>query len=433
MSSQAEISTHQLTGKTIKKDSLLRIYPVTTVMGETWIGIHDGSIAWLSFGELDREEVRHYWKGLIEEGGECPISAEELERAASGKGSLKIVAIGTPFQMKVWKALLSIPFSDTRTYGEIAVELGSKGHARAVGSAVGSNPVSWLIPCHRVLPASGEPGNYRWGSETKVRLLNWENGTPGTNKATRRKLESMLINAKRFEDISKMAGDIAHDLNNLLAPIRMATELLKTKLEDKSLDRYVEIIETSTGRARSVIQEILSFSRETEAVQRRTLKVNPILVELEKIVRSTFPERIHLDFSYREDIPDVEMDPTQLHRAVLNILVNARDAIKKEGEISVRVSVHDLEMRVRVGEMSFSPGRFVCISISDTGSGIPDEIRERIFDPFFTTKPKEEGTGLGLASVYGIIARTGGFIDLESMESKGTTFHLFIPEASSTG
>ena len=161
--------------------------------------------------------------------------------------------------------------------------------------------------------------------------------------------------------------------------------------------------------------------------------MNPILVELEKIVRSTFPERIHLDFSYREDIPDVEMDPTQLHRAVLNILVNARDAIKKEGEISVRVSVHDLEMRVRVGEMSFSPGRFVCISISDTGSGIPDEIRERIFDPFFTTKPKEEGTGLGLASVYGIIARTGGFIDLESMESKGTTFHLFIPEASSTG
>ena len=251
--------------------------------------------------------------------------------------------------------------------------------------------------------------------------------SPAEKEESRRKLETMLVNAKRFEDISKIAGDIAHDLNNLLAPIRMATQLLKSKLDDPSLDRYVEIIETSTSRARSVIQEILAFSRETEVIHRQELKVNTILWELENLVRETFPKRIRFECDLIEESPVVEMDPTQLHRAILNMLINARDAIKEEGCIQLKVSLHDLDMQVHLGGMELTRGRYVCISITDTGTGIPESIRENIFDPFFTTKPKEEGTGLGLASVYGIIARSGGFIDLESAVGQGTTFHLYIP------
>jgi len=244
-----------------------------------------------------------------------------------------------------------------------------------------------------------------------------------------RKLEAMLLQAQRVEDIAKLAGDIAHDLNNLLAPIRMATELLKKKSTDPALERYIEIIQTSTGRARSVIQEILAFSRESESAECKVMDVNPLLHEIEHMARETFPKTVNLKFDYQEDAPKVKMDPHQLHRSILNLLVNARDAVADNGEITVRVSTHDVEMRVCVGKRCLVPGRYTCISVADNGCGIKKEIRDKIFDPFFTTKPKEKGTGLGLASVFGIVARAGGFIDLETVENEGTTFHIFLPEA----
>ena len=413
----------------------LSLFTVDTPAGPSCLGLSEGAVAWLSFGPLKWDEVEHYWKGPIEEKEECPFCREELMGAAMGNLALTLAPNGTPFQLQVWRQLLDIPFGTTQTYGQIAEAIGSPGSARAVASAVASNPIAWLIPCHRVLPASGGIGSYRWGRPAKESLLVWEHlrmADPSEDflPEKREKLEAMLLKAQRFEDIAKMAGDIAHDLNNLIAPIRMATELLKQKLTDDSVSRYVDIIESSTGRARSVIQEILSFSRETEGNEKQTLPVKPIIRELETMVRETFPKRLQLVFDYEPDSSPlvVCIDPHQLHRAILNILVNARDAIRGEGRIGVRVSKHELKIRVCIGERCLLPGSYGCISISDTGSGIPPEIRDRIFDPFFTTKPKEQGTGLGLASVYGIIARAGGFIDLESEPGKGSTFHVFIPQ-----
>jgi O-6-methylguanine DNA methyltransferase len=416
-----------------KEGSTLRLFPFNGTIASGWIGLLGDTIVWLSLGPLDRKALDGYWKGPVKEGKKCPISASRLEAAARGKDRIDLCPLGTPFQRTVWERLLCIPFSTTKTYGDIAGELGSPDSARAVGAAVGANPIAWLIPCHRVVPASGGIGSYRWGSDLKKQLIEWEQPAQATRvdpiPEGRAKLEAMLIKAQRFEDIAKLAGDIAHDLNNLLAPIGMATQLLKRKLEDAALDRYVDIIETSTGRARSVIQEILSFSRETGGGEVETITVEPLLQELDKIVSQTFPPRIKATFTYASETPPLRMDPIQFHRAILNILVNARDAIAGAGEIRVAVSVHDLRMEVSVGDRHLLPGRFVCISISDTGCGIPEEIREKIFDPFFTTKPKEQGTGLGLASVYGIAARAGGFIDLESTPGKGSTFHVYLPQA----
>ncbi|NDV62349.1 methylated-DNA--[protein]-cysteine S-methyltransferase [Puniceicoccales bacterium CK1056] len=414
----------------------LNIYPFEYESASGWIGLQKETIVWISFGSLDREALKKYWSGPFKEGKRCPVKVELLAEAAKGDASLKLCPIGTPFQRKVWQHLICIPFSTTRTYGEIASELGSANHARAVGTAVGANPIAWLIPCHRVLPASGKTGAYRWGSNYKKMLLEWENGSPKKESINpipegKQKLEAMLLKAQRFEDIAKLAGDIAHDLNNLLAPIGMSTQLLKRKMQDESLNRYVDIIETSTGRARSVIQEILTFSRETEGGEVEIIAVHPLLKEIEKIVRETFPDRLEADFQYSPTSTKIRIDPTQFHRAILNILVNARDAIKGKGRITLQESVHDLKMKVSVGDRQLVPGRFVCISISDTGCGIPEDIREQIFDPFFTTKPKEEGTGLGLASVYGIIARAGGFIDLESTPGEGSTFHIYLPQPKS--
>lgn len=412
----------------------LEVYPVETVAGPGWLGLHEGRITWLSVGELDEQQLQDYWKGEVRLTGSGPVSAGDLEAAALGQAPLHLMPAGTAFQTKVWKQLLGIPFSTTCSYGELAAGMGEPKSARAVGSAVGANPVAWLVPCHRVLPGTGGLGGYRWGSPAKEALLNWESqqhpsGAPSQDMEDHQKLEAMLLNARRYEDTAKLAGNIAHDLNNLLAPIRMATELLKRKLEDPSVDRYVEIIETSTGRARSVIQEILAYSRESETSETAVIDVNVLLQELEHMAGDTFPDTIRLAFTYQESAPRIELDPHQLHRSILNLMVNALDAIDGDGTIGVRVSTHDVGLQAGPASRTLVPGRYVCISVSDSGCGIADDIRGQIFDPFFTTKPKEKGTGLGLASVFGIVARAGGYIDLESEVDKGTTFHLFLPEA----
>ena len=414
----------------------LMLHPVRTPVGSGWLGLCDGAIVWLSLGKLDTAAVQAYWKGPLHQSDHSPVDYEELEEAARGKESgLVLAPIGTAFQRAVWAELRRIPFATTKTYGQIAERLGDARKARAVGSAVGANPIAWLIPCHRALPGRGGVGNYRWGSKAKAALLEWEGVKLGGRKGSqnRQRIEAMLLNAQRFKDLSRLSGSIAHDLNNLLAPIRMATELLRRKVDDPAAARYIEIIETSTGRARSVIQEILSFSRESESGDPQTIQAAEILQELEYVAKATFPPEVATHFDYKERAPSVCIDPHQLHRAVLNLLVNSRDAVGNRGHIHVRLDSCELDTRVCVGERCLTPGRYVCITVSDDGCGIPREIRGRIFDPFFTTKPKDKGTGLGLSSVFGIIMRAGGFIDLESEEGKGTTFHLFLPEAAGTG
>jgi signal transduction histidine kinase len=243
----------------------------------------------------------------------------------------------------------------------------------------------------------------------------------------KRRLETILMNAQRFADITHIAGSVAHDLNNLLSPIRMSVELLRRKLDDASLDRYVEIIEDSTSRARSVVKQLLSFAKDTDRGAIEPVDVNAVLEELRKLVETTFPKGIKATFTLEPQLPQPLMNPGQLHQALLNILINARDAMQGKGNLDVTSSLSQVQLRVTVGDRHLEPGSYVRISIRDNGCGMPPDVQERIFDPFFTTKGRDSGTGLGLASVYGIIASCGGFIDLESTVGKGSTFHVFLP------
>lgn len=253
-------------------------------------------------------------------------------------------------------------------------------------------------------------------------------GLNDTQLEDRRRLERLLIRAQRFEGIGKLAGGIAHDLNNLLAPIRMATELLNRKISDDKLSNFIDIIQDSTDRARGIIQQILTFSRDGgDYDEKDILKVSDCLLELEKIVKETFPPRIQSQFIVEEPLPRIQIPSGRFHQAILNLLINARDAIKKNGQIKVRAYHHHLPVGITLGDRSINAGDYVCIDVIDTGSGIPPENRERIFDPFFTTKAKEEGTGLGLASVHGIILDAGGFIDVKSVVGKGSRFQVYLP------
>ncbi len=246
----------------------------------------------------------------------------------------------------------------------------------------------------------------------------------------RRKLEALLIQTQRFEGIGKLAGGIAHNLNNLLAPIRMACEILARKNQNDDLGRYIDIIQSSTDRARGVIQQILSFSRGSGGENVEILDPAIVLKDLENIVRETFPKRLSIEFDYNGDLPNILIDSNELHQALLNLMINARDAIKDSGVISVKASRQHFSLRMKVGDKVFNPGAYFSLEVMDSGVGMPKEIQVRIFDPFFTTKGKGHGTGLGLASAFGIIANAGGFIDLSSELGKGSSFTVFLPEVS---
>lgn len=244
----------------------------------------------------------------------------------------------------------------------------------------------------------------------------------------REQAEAHLIRAQRLESIGTLASGIAHDLNNMLSPILMSAELIRLILPEEHLD-LVATIETSVERASKVVRQVLTFARGIEG-KRVPLQPRKIVREIEKIVGETFPRMIHLDSRIPSDLALVEGDATQLHQVLINLCVNARDAMPDGG--TLRIEADDFEVDEQYASMvpGARVGRYVRLRVSDTGTGIHPQLLEKIFDPFFTTKPLGKGTGLGLSTVIGIVRSHEGFLDVQSEVGKGTSFEIFLPEAS---
>jgi PAS domain S-box-containing protein len=241
-----------------------------------------------------------------------------------------------------------------------------------------------------------------------------------------KKLETQLLRAQRIEAIGALASGIAHDLNNILSPVLITASLLRETIQDPEARRMLTTIEGSAHRGADIIKQLLVFARGSPATH-EPLAVGPILRDTQKIVQQTFPRDIRLAIGSAEDLWSLLGDGTQLHQVLMNLCVNARDAMPDGGRLTIMVkNVHidDAFTSMTPGAQS---GAYVCISVSDTGTGIPPEIRDYIFDPFFTTKQIGKGTGLGLATVQAIVRSHDGFIRVESQLGRGTTFELYFP------
>ncbi len=254
-----------------------------------------------------------------------------------------------------------------------------------------------------------------------------------TDLTDKKRIESRLLQAQKLESIGTMAGGIAHDFNNILTGILGYINLLKLKTgKDSDIGRYADIIERSSLRAADLVTKLLAFSRDSRPGRSLVSAVNEIVQETLEFMKSSLPENIETGFSLQEDIPLISCDPTQVQQAILNICLNALDAMPDGGRLFVATSeVEYKEVRVRCPDFIAHPGPYVCISISDTGIGIDPEVRGRIFDPFFTTKEVGKGSGLGLAMAYGIVKSSEGCIHVESEDGQGTTFELFFPVTES--
>jgi two-component system, cell cycle sensor histidine kinase and response regulator CckA len=243
----------------------------------------------------------------------------------------------------------------------------------------------------------------------------------------RRLLEDQLRQSQKMEAVGQLAGGVAHDFNNLLMVIKGNSQLLLEKLHAADSRRAgVEQIEKAAEKAASLTSQLLAFSRK-QVVAFRVLDLNALLTHVEQLLRRLLGEQIELRIETKEDLGHVKADPGQVEQVILNLALNARDAMPEGGRLILQVTNEDLGEHYGTQRASVKPGRYVLLAVSDTGTGMNADILPHIFEPFFTTKPVGKGTGLGLSTVYGIVKQSGGYIWASSELGQGTTFKVYLP------
>ncbi len=242
----------------------------------------------------------------------------------------------------------------------------------------------------------------------------------------KRRLEAQFLRAQRMESIGTLAGGIAHDLNNLLSPILMAVQMLQLKFTDEQSQKMLHLLRVNAERGADMVKQILSFARGVEG-ERLALQPRHLIKEVVKILKETFPKSIEISFHIAEDLWPIIGDATQLHQVLMNLCINARDALPHGGKLHIKAENKLLDETYAKMIPEAKAGRYVLLTIRDNGVGIAPEAQSRIFDPFFTTKETGKGTGLGLSTVQGIVRGHGGFVNVYSEVGKGTEFHIHLP------
>jgi PAS domain S-box-containing protein len=252
--------------------------------------------------------------------------------------------------------------------------------------------------------------------------------TVDTDITEKKHLEAQLFRAQRLESIGTLASGIAHDLNNILTPILAGAQLLPLKFPDadERTRHLLEILEINARRGADLVKQVLSFARGVEG-KHITLQLRHIIVEIAKILKETFPKSIEISINVPQDLWMVSGDSTQLHQVLMNLCVNARDAMSNGGTLSISAENMLIDANYARMNLEAKEGPYIVITVSDTGVGIPKEMLDRIFEPFFTTKDVGQGTGLGLSTVLGIVKSHGGFVNVYSEPESGTSFKVYLP------
>ena len=253
-----------------------------------------------------------------------------------------------------------------------------------------------------------------------------------TNATEKRKMEAQFLRAQRMESIGTLAGGIAHDLNNVLSPILMAIEMLQLKIKDDAGKQLLDILQSNAERGGNMVRQVLSFARGVEG-ERVALQPKHLIKEIVKILRETLPKSIEITYRLPDDLWVISADATQVHQVLMNLCVNARDAMPHGGALTIRADntmVDDNYARMHIDAKA---GRFVVITVADSGTGMTPEVYGRIFDPFFTTKEINKGTGLGLSTALTIVKSHGGFVNVYSEIGKGSQFAVYFPALEMSG
>lgn len=287
--------------------------------------------------------------------------------------------------------------------------------------AGGATSLEFEIRC------STADGSFRWlqwrASSLPRQHLIYATARDVTEKKV---LEAQLLRSQRIESIGTLANGIAHDLNNVLTPILMAVEILQDVTTEPRAKKLLNTVQSSAQHGAAMVKQILAFSKGADG-EKLPLQVHHLVNQMRDFAHDTFPKSIEIQTRLAPDLWVIKGDSTQLHQVLLNLCVNARDAMLNGGKLCIEVFNRELEEAYTRLHLDARCGPYVVISVTDTGSGIPHELLEKIFEPFFTTKDSGRGTGLGLSTVLGIVKGHGGFLNVYSEPGKGTRFTIYLP------
>ena len=255
-------------------------------------------------------------------------------------------------------------------------------------------------------------------------IREWKGAEPG-----KLLLEEQLRQSQRLEVLGRLAAGVTHDFNNLLTLITGYSRLLTDQLRDDSqLRRHAEKISKAGSQATELVSQLLAFSRKSQ-IQSAVININEVIVDFESMLRQIVGEEIGLEAVLDPDIANIRVNPSQFDQVVMNLATNARDAMPNGGTLTLETTDLYISSPQDYGLSSDRSGRYVKLSVSDTGMGMPESVMEHIFDPSYTTKDVGKGTGLGLATVFSVVSQYGGAIDVDSEPGRGTTFDLIFPAA----
>jgi two-component system, cell cycle sensor histidine kinase and response regulator CckA len=268
--------------------------------------------------------------------------------------------------------------------------------------------------------------------ESRWTLVRNDKGQPdyyliiNTDITEQKKIEDQLLRAQRMESIGTLAGGIAHDLNNILAPILMSVEMLQEEALDSGTENWLVIIKENAERGADMVKQVLSFARGVEG-ERVVVQLKHIIKDLIRVLKETLPKSININYQIDPDLNVISADATQIHQVLMNLSINARDAMPSGGTLTVTAENAHLDENYARMNIEAKSGEYVMINVRDTGMGMTKDLMNRIFDPFFTTKEHGKGTGLGLSTALTIIRSHGGFINVYSEPGKGSQFTIYLP------